>query len=181
MNDELEKRPYDGKAVLVCPFTPNVWRLPEPRKALDRYADWIATILLPAVRSQTHADDSPDATAIDGCSLGGFIGIEVFLRRPELFSAWGGVQSAIREAASSSYANRIAAAFEKAGPRRLHVETSRGDPFRAANVALSRELEKRKIAHDLVVLPGPHDQPFLREIGTLEMLLWHDRARSASK
>jgi len=43
-------------------------------------------------------------------------------------------------------------------------------------VALSRALHERGITHDLAVLPGPHDQPWLRETGTLEMLLWQDRA-----
>jgi enterochelin esterase-like enzyme len=62
----------------------------------------------------------------------------------------------------------------------LHIETSTGDAFYRANLALSRELKKNGTPHDLVVLPGPHDQPFLREAGTLEMLLWHDRALSGS-
>jgi predicted esterase len=178
INDELARRPFDGKAVLVCPFTPNIWRLPEPHKALDRYADWIADVLLPEVRSKTPADASPARAGIDGCSLGGFIGLEVFLRKPELFAAWGGVQSALGEAGAPAIANRFAGALASAGTRRLHVETSTGDAFYRANMALSRELKKKGVPHDLRVLPGPHDQPFLREAGTLEMLLWHDRALS---
>lgn len=178
INDELAGRPFDGKLVLVCPFTPNVWRSPDPRQALDRYADWIADVLLPEVRAKTPADVSPARTGIDGCSLGGFIGLEVFLRRPQLFGAWGGVQSALRETAAPAIANRLAGALAIAGPRRLHVETSTGDAFYRSNLALSRELKKKGIPHDLAVLPGPHDQPFLREAGTLEMLLWHDRALS---
>jgi enterochelin esterase-like enzyme len=179
INDELTRRPFEGKAVLVCPFTPNVWRLPEPRRALDRYADWITDVLLPEVRAKTPADGSAARTGIDGCSLGGFIGLEVFLRRPQLFGAWGGVQSALGETAAPSIANRMADAIDGAGPRLLHVETSTGDAFYRANLALSRELRKKGIPHDLAVLPGPHDQPFLREAGTLEMLLWHDRALSS--
>jgi len=178
ISDELARRPFDGRTVLVCPFTPNVWRLPDPRQALDRYADWIAEVLLPEVRAKTPADASPARAGIDGCSLGGFIGLEVFLRRPQLFAAWGGVQSAIGEANASSIANRLAGALANAGPRLLHVETSTGDAFYRANLALARELKKKGIPHDLAVLPGPHDQPFLREAGTLEMLLWHDRALS---
>ncbi|HMI86088.1 MAG TPA: hypothetical protein VK550_18455 [Polyangiaceae bacterium] len=180
INDDLVRRPFDGKAVLVCPFTPNIWRLPDPHQALTRYADWIADVLLPEVRSKTPADPSPARTGIDGCSLGGFIGLEVFLRKPQLFAAWGGVQSALGEAAAPTIANRVADALASAGARRLHVETSTGDAFYRANLALSRELKKKGIAHDLSVLPGPHDQPFLREAGTLEMLFWHDRALSGS-
>jgi enterochelin esterase-like enzyme len=176
INDDLAARPFDGRAVIVCPFTPNVSRLPDPPRALDRLAAWMADVLLPEVRKRAPADESPAATGLDGCSMGGYIGLEIFLRKPALFGAWGGVQSALREAGAPRWADRIAEALKTAGPRRLHLETSRGDPFYAANVALSRELKQRGVAHDLLVLPGPHDQPWLREAGTLEMLLWHDRA-----
>ena len=176
INDELRAAPYDGRTVIVCPFTPNVWRTPDPRRTLDRYAAWIGDDLLPAVRSRTPATDAPLRTGIDGCSLGGFVGLEVFLRRPENFGVWGGVQSAFGEAQAPAFASRIAEAVERVGPRHLHVETSLGDAFYRANTALARELEKRRIAHTFSALPGPHDQPWLREAGTLEMLLWQDRA-----
>jgi predicted esterase len=180
ISEDLARKPYDGKIVLVCPFTPNVWKTPDPQKTLDRYADWIGDVLLPEVHARTPSDPSPARTGIDGCSLGGYVGLEVFLRRPALFAAWGGVQSALSEAAAPSLATRLASALAKAGPRRLHLETSTGDAFYRANLALSRELKKNGTPHELAVLPGPHDQPFLREAGTLEMLLWHDRALSGS-
>jgi hypothetical protein len=173
INDELGARPFRGKMAFVCPYTPNIWRLRDAKGGLARYADWIVDVLLPAVHARLPATEGP--AAIDGCSLGGFIGLEVFLRRPAAFAAWGGVQSAIGQGAASATADRIAGAIRAAGARPLHIETSRRDPFYAANVALSLALEKRNVRHDLTVLPGPHDQPWLREAGTLEMLLWHDR------
>jgi hypothetical protein len=176
INDSLAARPFDGRFVIVCPFTPNVSRLSDPPRALDRLAAWMEDVLLPEVRKRTPAEDSAPATGLDGCSMGGFVGLEIFLRKPALFGAWGGVQSALGEANAPRWADRIARALASAGPKQLHIETSRGDPFHAANVALSRELKQRGVAHDLLVLPGPHDQPWLREAGTLEMLLWHDRA-----
>jgi enterochelin esterase-like enzyme len=176
INIDLAARPFDGRIVIACPFTPNVSRLPDPPRALDRFAAWMADVLLPEVRNRTPAGDTPDATGLDGCSMGGFVGLEVFLRKPALFGTWGGVQSALGEANAPRWADRMAQALKTAGPRRLHIETSRGDPFYAANVALSRELKQRGVAHDFLVLPGPHDQLWLREAGTLEMLLWHDRA-----
>jgi len=178
ISDSLRARPFDGRIVIVCPFTPNVWQLPDTSRALDRLAGWMDDVLLPEVRAKTPAETLPARTAIDGCSLGGFVGLEIFLRRPALFGAWGGVQSALKEASASRWADRIASAVKGAGPRRLHIETSRSDPFHRANVALSRELTERSVAHDLTVIPGPHDQPWLREAGTLEMLLWHDRVLS---
>jgi enterochelin esterase-like enzyme len=176
INDDLTARPFDGRFVVVCPYTPNVSRLPDPPRALDRLAAWMADVLLPEVRARTPADPSPERTGLDGCSMGGYVGLEIFLRRPAHFGAWGGVQSALGEKAAPRWADRLAEATKGSGPKHLHLETSRGDPFCAANVALSRELKQRGVAHDLVVLPGPHDQPWLREAGTLEMLLWHDRA-----
>jgi hypothetical protein len=172
INDELSKRPFQGRMAFVCPYTPNVWHLPNLKTGLDRYADWIADTLLPKVHGEVPA--TRGLVAIDGCSLGGFVALEVFLRKPKLFGAWGGVQSAFGQGSAPGAAGRIASAIA-AGRPRLHIETSKRDPFYAANIALSLELEKKKIVHDLTVLPGPHDQPWLREAGTLEMLLWHDR------
>jgi len=176
IDDELHARPFDGKVVFVCPFAPNMSRFPDPMRTLDRFASFVCDVLLPKVHGETPADASAARTGIDGCSLGGHVALELFLHKPEVFGVWGGVQAALREASAPRWADRIAEALRAAGPRRLHVETSRGDPFRAANAALSRELEKRHVPHDFAVLPGPHDQPWLREVGTLEMLLWHDRA-----
>jgi hypothetical protein len=178
INDALRSRPFNGRTVFVCPYTPNVWRLADTSQGLDRLAAWVVDVLLPEVRAKTPADASALRTGIDGCSLGGFVALELFLRRPHAFGAWGAVQAAIRVATAARWAERIADAVRAAGPRRLHVETSLGDPFHDANVALARELGRRDVPHDLRVLPGPHDQPWLRDAGTLEMLLWHDRALS---
>jgi iron(III)-salmochelin esterase len=175
ITEQLKVRPFGGRMVFVCPYTPNVWRLSNLNSGLDRFADWIADVLLPTVRMRAPAAQVAAQTGIDGCSLGGFVGLEIFLRKPALFGAWGGVQSALSQGAAVKVADRIVTALKTAGPRRLHIETSERDPFFSANMALSHELEKNSVPHDLAVLPGPHDQPWLREAGTLEMLLWQDR------
>jgi enterochelin esterase-like enzyme len=61
----------------------------------------------------------------------------------------------------------------------VHLLTSEADPFRAGNQRIAAELRKKGLACDLRVLPGPHDQPWLREAGTIEMLLWHQRRATA--
>ena len=180
LSEQLQAKPFDGRTIFVCPYLPNIWRLASPYQGLDRLARWTVEVLLPEVRSRTPAHPSPEQTAIDGCSLGGFAAFEVFLRQPASFAACGGVQAAISEASAARWADRFAAASQAVGPRALHIETSRGDAFFRANVALSRALERRGVVHELAVLPGPHDQPWLREVGTLEMLLWHDRRRGPS-
>jgi hypothetical protein len=177
INDQLAVRPFQGKTIFVCPFTPNVYKLREPGAALDRLAGWFEDVLIPRVRARTPLGEGP--IGLDGCSLGGHVGLEVFVRRPALFATWGGVQTAISKKGAPLLAERIERAIAGA-LKPIHIETSSGDPFHDANLALARELERRGLPHDLCVLPGPHDQPWLREIGTLMMLLWHDRALQAA-
>jgi hypothetical protein len=174
VNAELAARPFRGM-VVACPFTSNPNRTANPQAAIEDFGRWIVESLVPRARTEAPAIADPTHTAIDGCSLGGWIGLEVFLRRPEAFGAWGGVQTAIGEGAAARYAERIADAIARVGPRAIHIESSTLDPYRAANEALAAALAKKKIPHELCILPGPHDQPWLREAGTIEMLRWHDR------
>src|SRR5215471_9525576 len=96
IDGELRQKPYRGFAV-VCPVTPNVYKGGTTAYSLDRYATWIDRTLLPQVYESAPVRRDPAATAIDGCSLGGYVAMEVFLRKPELFGALGGVQAAFSE------------------------------------------------------------------------------------
>jgi enterochelin esterase-like enzyme len=174
IEDALRKKPYTG-FVLVCPYTPNVYKGGATSFTLDRYADWIAGTLLPAVRASAVARSDVRSTAIDGCSLGGYVAMEVFLRKPELFGAVGGVQAAYGERTALVYAQRLREIETRLGPRQIHIETSIWDPSLEAHRTLNDNLRKMGVASDLEVLPGGHDQNFLREVGTLQMLLWYDR------
>jgi enterochelin esterase-like enzyme len=185
---QLEERPFSRRLILVCPYTPNIWKLKNVARGLDQLAGWVAETLLPAVGARTARSVEPARTEMDGCSLGGLLSFEIFVRRPELFAACGGVQAALNEGQVPALASRLKAAIAVAGgkrgtsgARRLHIETSRNDPFCTSNLALSRELRRAGVAHEVSVLPGPHDQPWLREAGTLEMLLWHDRALASAE
>ena len=174
-NRALAARPFRG-LVIACPFVPRDAGGP----SLAAFARWVARDLVPRVRSLAMVDAG--ATSIDGCSFGGYIALETFLRYPDVFAAWGGVQSAIGRDRAAGYAARLEAVVKSAGaPRPLHVETSTADAFREGNEALAAELARRGVPHDLTLLPGPHDQPWLRESGTAAMLLWHDAlTRSAA-
>lgn len=174
LNRELAERPFQGLA-LVCPVTPNPFKAPSSARCLDDYASWIAGTLLPAVRERAPVVESVGAVGVDGCSLGGYVAWEVFLRKPELFGCVGSVQGAFSAARARGYAERCRAVIERHGPRRVHVESSTDDPYRGAAEALGRALKEQGVPHDLIIPPGPHNQPWLREIGTLEMLLWYDR------
>jgi hypothetical protein len=173
INTRLAERPFRG-FVIVCPYTPNVYKEASTAAAVDRYAAWIKETLLPAARAAAPARTDVAATAIDGCSLGGYVALEVFLRAPEEFGAVGGVQTAIGETPALLSAMRLRKAIDRAGPRAIHIETSVWDPSLKVHELWSARLKELGVPHELDILPGGHDQTFLREVGTLEMLLWHD-------
>jgi hypothetical protein len=177
INEGLATSPFGGRFILVCPYVPNVYKLPSIAAALDQLAAWMDEVLVPEVRAKTPLGDGP--IGIDGCSLGGYVGVELLVRRPSIFASWGGVQSALSKTGAAALAERIATSVA-AQPIPLHVETSERDPFKDANVALGRELALRGLPCKMEILPGPHDQAWLREVGTLAMLLFHDRALRAA-
>lgn len=174
VNARLAKRSFNGFAI-ACPFTPRVSKSPLGAPvALDVYADWIEKVLIPRARKEAPVLTGGASTFIDGCSMGGPIAIELFSRKPSLFGALGMVQSAFGVHRAPGFAQRIAEAMDRGGPKPVSIITSSGDPFRDANRALAKALGERKVDVTLRESPGPHDQPWLRETGTIEMLLWHD-------
>jgi pimeloyl-ACP methyl ester carboxylesterase len=169
INRELLARPFSGFAV-VCPVTPNPAKYAARAALFDAYTQWLFDVLVPAVRARVPS--LGDRVGLGGCSMGGYIAWEVLMRRPKAIATMGTVQAAIGVHRAAKYA-RSAAALPSLP--RLHILTSSSDPFREANEQLSKELTRSGVAHDLDVPHGPHDQPWLRQIGTLEMLLWQDR------
>ncbi len=174
VNALLAAQPFRGMAI-ACPYTPNVYKAPSRKGALDDYATWLVDTVIPRARKLAPVYTDTAHTYLDGCSLGGYIGIEVFLRKAEHFGAWGSVQGALGKHRVPHYADRLAKRIAKVGGRKIHLETSSQDPYRGVNEQLSKALKKRGIAHDLLIGRGPHNQPWLRDAGTLEMLLWYDR------
>lgn len=170
LNDELKKSPFGG-LVLVCPFTPNVWSYRDTPATLDALASFVAGELLDRVAAEVPEADAT-RVGVDGCSLGGFVSPEVFLRKPARFKSFGVIQPAIGHRQIGRYVDALGAV--KGLP--VHVESSLADPYLAVSRDLHAALKKASIDADFIAPPGPHDQPFLRDVGSLEMLLWHDRA-----
>jgi predicted esterase len=171
LNAKMTRRPFRGAAI-ACPFTPDL--VIGAPGVLDGFARWLVEVVAARARAEsTMILDGPEHTLIGGCSLGGHFSLECFIRRTTDFGAWAGVQTAISEASAPGWADRLARALG-ASKRPILLETSTADPFRRASEALHAELARRGVASDLLVLPGPHDQPWLRESGTLEMLYWLD-------
>ena len=176
LTEELARRPLGG-LVLVCPFTPNVWSFKSTELALDHFASFIRGPLLDRVAKEVPEAD-PSRIGLDGCSLGGFVALEVAKRRPDGWGSLGVVQPAISERKVGEYAELLAGAARD-DKTRVHVESSTYDPYLRVSRLLHEGVVAKGARAELIVPPGPHDQPFLRDVGTLEMLLFHDRALRA--
>ncbi|MFO0550036.1 MAG: alpha/beta hydrolase-fold protein [Polyangiaceae bacterium] len=173
INAALKQAPFAGLAI-ACPFTPNFKKEPDRATAVREYGDWLVNDLLPLARKESGADTSAANTSIDGCSMGGPYALDTFLAHPSEFGAVGVVQPAFGAHRAPGYAERLADAASKNGALRIHLLSSSEDPFREATETLAKELSKRKVSHRLRVPQGPHDQPWLRETGTIEMVLFHE-------
>ncbi len=167
VNAELAARPFRGLA-LACPYMP----MPEGPPFHDAYAKWIEEALIPRCRKEARTIEDPEHTYLCGVSLGGYVSLEVMSRIPHVFGAWGGVQSAFAAGAAPAYADKIA---KDGKARSLLVLTSREDHFRKVSEALDAAFTAKKLPHTFRTIPGPHDQPWLQEAGTIETLLWFDR------
>jgi poly(3-hydroxybutyrate) depolymerase len=174
LNAALAADPFQGLAI-ACPYTPNVFRQPSTPAALDRYAEWVADGVLPEARKLLSLPSGARAIGVDGVSLGGYVSLEVFLRRPDAFGAVGALQAAIGESLCDAYALRFEQAFARAGARPLRIATSAWDPERPASERLVKKLRARGLEVTFSSPPGGHDQGFLRENGSLELLFYYDR------
>lgn len=178
MTRELAARPFAG-LIVACPFTPNPAKAIDRQAHLARYAAWIRDTVVPRARERFPVEREATGTHLAGCSMGGSVAVELLERCRGVFGSAALVQSAHGAHRNAAIVANARTAGPGAGALSLLVLTSRADPFRDRNVALGALLAKAGVPHDAVVLPGPHDQPWLREAGTPTMLHWLDRrARS---
>jgi acetyl esterase/lipase len=175
INRDLAQAPLPDLNI-VCPFTPNPFKQNPSAPLLDQFAEYVASAVLPAARTAAATLADAAHTGVDGVSLGGYVSLEVFLRKPQLFGAVGTMQGAFGKSPAEVYARRIADAVTRSGPLRVHVTTTTFDPFREASQLLAQRLNERGVNATLTLAEGPHDQTFLREAGSLEMLLFQARA-----
>lgn len=170
VNAHLGRQPYHG-AVLICPRTPNPSEARDRARLFDDYATWLFSAVLPAVEAEVTG--CTKTVGLDGCSLGGYVAVEVALRKAASLASFGTVQGALGAHRVRGFAERFRAiAEDHCLP--LRFATSSRDPFLDVNREMSRRLMALGVPHELDVVPGPHDQPWLREIGTLRTLRWHD-------
>lgn len=178
LNARLAKQPY-RPPVLLCPYTPNPYKA-GGEAVLARYIEFVSGALKKEVEQRLGSSFSSSRSMVSGVSLGGYIAIEVFLKKPELFCALGLAQGAFGQNQAARYAAGVESACQRLGSRRVEILTSSFDPYRRPNELFHQHLQKRKQASRLRVSPGPHDQRWLNESGTIEMLLAADDAFAAA-
>ncbi len=172
INAELAKRPFRG-LVVVCPTTPYPGAVSDRKRLFDSYTEWLTKELIPTAKEKVPTLGS--AVGLDGCSMGGYVGLEVFSRAPSAFRTFGTVQSAIGTHRVAGYVEHLRQVRQLEHQPAIHLQTSTHDPFREATELLSRRLTQAGVENTLEVIAGAHDQHWLRQIGSLEMLRWHDR------
>jgi predicted esterase len=163
INADLTAAPFRGLAY-VCPHMPNL----QTSAVAVPYGAWIRNELLPALRPVLPRDIAP-SMALGGCSLGGYVALEIAAAGDTTFDLLCGVQSAISASSAQRFAPKLTA-------KKMYFATSSWDPYHNANEALTRELAKLGKDVTFRSFPGPHDQPWLREVGTLDLIAWLDRA-----
>jgi enterochelin esterase-like enzyme len=172
LNAGLAAQPFKG-LVIVCPYLPDVdLRKPAPMKDYGRY---LLEVVLPRVRAELPVLTTAAATGIDGVSLGGAVSLRVGLGNPEAFGAVGSLQAALGEDQVAEFTELAKAARATNPNLKLRLLTSKDDYFRGAISHTSLAWRSAGIEHDYADVPGPHDYPFNRGPGALEMLIWHDR------
>jgi enterochelin esterase-like enzyme len=170
-NAALAAHPFRG-LVVVCPWLPDV--RPAATADISAYTRFVVETLLPRVHRQTPALTDPDATGIDGVSLGGITALRIGLTCPETFGAVGGIQPAIGEGQNAEWTALALGARAARPTMKLRLLTSHDDYFRDPIIGLSAAWRAAGIAHDFADVPGPHDYVFNRGPGSIELLVWHD-------
>ena len=176
-NASLSATPFKG-LVVVCPYSPDLdLRKLGPIKDYGRY---LLDSVLTRVRKEVPVLTTPRATGIDGVSLGGALALRIGLGNPDAFGAVGTLQAALGEDQVQELTDLAKGARAKNPSLRLRLLTSKEDYFRGAISHTSASWRAAGIEHDYADVPGPHDYPFNRGPGSIEMLLWHDRVLARS-
>jgi hypothetical protein len=174
VNASLSVQPFRG-VLVVTPYIPDVGSEALGSARMNELGDWLAGPLLSAVRRRfPGAAQTREGTGIDGVSLGGRVALEIGFRHPSAFGAVAGIQPAI--SGQETQLAELAATAARSGAQRIRLMTSDDDPYLWATRRLSNALVDRRLPHTLTVVPGPHGYDFNRGPGSVEMLLFHDRA-----
>lgn len=174
VDDALRAQPYEG-AVVVSVYTPDI-PLRSPAK-IATFGRYIVDKIVTRARHELPVHGATSTTGITGWSIGGTMAVRIGLANRGIFGAVSGVQPAIAEDQVDEL-TEIAA--DPRGRPRLRLVCSEGDQaFVGPQLAVSKSWKAHGIDHELEMHPGKHDYPFIRGVGALEALFWHDRVQRA--
>jgi enterochelin esterase family protein len=96
----------------------------------DRFADWMATGLVPLVDSRYRTEATREARALSGASLGGVISVWTALRHPSVFARVAGHSPAfqIDEERVLAALSRLDEAARRKYPLRFYFDAGRFEP-----------------------------------------------------
>jgi hypothetical protein len=171
-NASLAAHPFGG-VIVACPWLPDV--RPATTGDIRVLARYLLDVLLPRVRKETPALVSPEATGIDGVSLGGMLALRIGLSSPADFGAVGGIQAAFDGGQNAEWTALAQAARARRPGLKLRLLTSHDDYFHDPIVSVSKSWKAAGVTHDFADVPGPHDYIFNRGPGSIELLMFHDR------
>lgn len=172
-NAALAKRPFGG-LIVVCPWLPDVH--PAATADIGACSRFVLDVVLPRVRRETPASSAPEATGIDGVSLGGILALRIGLTSPDTFGAVGGIQAAFGDNPVGDWVTLAMSARVRRPDLKLRLLTSHDDYFHDPVTNVSRAWTGAGIAHEFADVVGPHDYVFNRGPGSIELLFWNDRA-----
>lgn len=171
-NEQLGKEPYKG-LVIVCPYSRDADF--NVASEMVPFTQHVVANVLPRAKKELPVVDAPSATGIDGVSLGGAFALRIGLAHAKSFGAVGTLQPAVTSYQVEEW-TELARSARAANPSlALRLLTSTDDYFKPAIQKTSRAWNDAGVRHEYVEVPGPHDYPFNRGPGAIEMLLWHDR------
>lgn len=174
VNRSLGVAPYRG-LIVVCPYLPDFLKGREAVPQGQMLARFVVDDVLPRVYRETPAAGTPEATSVDGVSLGGRASLLVGWLRPEAFGAVAAIQPALDDFEAGYFAELARNAHEKNGKQKVRLLTSTEDYFLGPTQKLGTALDARRIPHRVDIVLGTHTYEFNRGPGAYEMLLWHDR------
>ena len=164
-NSVLEESPYRG-VVLVCPYP--------PQRTTPKYEKYLLEELIPYTNATLRVFSEPEQWGIDGISMGGMLSTYIGFRHAPSFGAFGSQQSSV------SYSGRLSKLVEEQMEtlrgRPINIATSQHDPVRKRLTALSESLRRQGLEHRFTILQGRHDKRFVKGPGSIELLLFQDRA-----
>lgn len=176
-NAALAQRPFGG-LIVACPWLPDVHNV--CTADIAAHTRFVLDELLPRVRRETPAIATPEATGVDGVSLGGVLALRMGLSYPDVFGAVGGIQPAFADGQSIEWTSLAQGARMRRPEMRMRLLTSHDDYFHDPIVSVSRAWSAAGVAHEFADVVGPHDYVFNRGPGSFELLLWNARALAAA-